>query len=106
QELNTVRDRLHGTRSRQANVKLQLEELEKRKEIGTANETEIKMIKFAGEEAKQDEQALSTRESELVSQLATEQLKLDQLNKELDDIEREVTTAATEDTRQPAKPKD
>jgi chromosome segregation ATPase len=90
QELNTVRNQVNETKAAQVNFKERLDEAEKRHASGLLPESEVNATKAAMEEFKQREQSLTEREIQLSTDLNTERRNLTDLNKRLDDLEREM----------------
>jgi chromosome segregation ATPase len=97
EELNGIRNQIGDTRAGQTNLKEKVEELENQKEKGLVAESEVNAAKAAMGELKQREQRFVEREAQLSTELSAERANLEDLNKRLDALERELVLTSVGD---------
>jgi len=95
-EIGEVRERISETKTRQAKMNGMFEETEKQVQSGVLSQSELKRISGEIEELKQREQRLTEQESQLSVELDAERVKLITLNRQLDELGREMTGAGIE----------
>ena len=89
-ELEGVKTQIGEMKAVQLTYKDKLDEAEKQQDKGMLSEAAVKMTRLGLEEFKRTEQSLSERENQLTGDLAIERASLDDLNKRLDGLEREM----------------
>lgn len=95
-EIGEVRERISETKTRQSKMNGMFEETEKQVQSGVLGQSELKRISGEIEELKQREQRLTEQESQLSIELDAERVKLITLNRQLDELGREMTGAGIE----------
>jgi len=95
-EIGEVRERIGETKTRQAKMNVALEETEKQVEAGVTPQSELKKISGEIEELKRREERLIEQESQLSTELDAERVKLITLNRRLDELGQEMTSAGDE----------
>jgi chromosome segregation ATPase len=95
-EIGEVREKIGETKTRQAKMNGMFEETEKQVEAGIIPQSELKRISGEIEELKQREQRLTEQESQLSAELDAERVKLITLNRRLDELGQETTSAGDE----------
>jgi|SRR6476620_3552019 len=88
-ELNDVRESLADTRASVARMREQASRFQAGVESGVRNPDELAAIKLEVEAANQREARLATRETQVMSDLATERMRLAELNEQLAKLELE-----------------
>jgi len=88
-ELNDVRETLADTRASIARMREQASRFQAGVESGVRNPDELAAIKLEVEAANQREARLATRETQVMSDLATERMRLAELNDQLAKLELE-----------------
>jgi chromosome segregation ATPase len=95
-EIGEVREKISETKTRQAKMNGMFEETEKQVQSGVISTSELKRISGEIEELKQREQRLTEQESQLSVELDAERVKLITLNRQLDELGREMTGGGIE----------
>ena len=104
QELNAARNHLADLRSEQITIKAKFEEAEKQREAGVAGESQTSRYKEILESLKRTEERLVEQDGQISSQLEEERSSLNDLNKRLDALEREmVIKGQVLETQKPEK---
>jgi hypothetical protein len=100
QEHNSVRNQVNEMKAAQIRLKERLEEAEKQQAKGLIAESEVSRMKVALEDVKRREQSLTEQETQISNELNSERRNLTDLNKRLDDLERElVLTPPSEESK-------
>ncbi len=95
-EIGEVREKISETKTRQVKMNGIFEETEKQVQSGVISQSELKRISGEIEELKQREQRLTEQESQLSVELDAERVKLITLNRQLDELGQEATSAGAE----------
>lgn len=95
-EISEVREKISETKTRQVKMNGMFEETEKQVQSGVISQSELKRISGEIEELKQREQNLTERESQLSAEIDAERVKLITLNRRLDELGQEATSAGAE----------
>jgi peptidoglycan hydrolase CwlO-like protein len=102
-ELSKVQTQIRELRSRRVGLKELVPELEKKVEAGVMPDRELKAVKQDLEDIDKREPELIERESQLTGELNTERANLGELNRRLDEIERELTNITKGEENPPAR---
>jgi hypothetical protein len=95
-EIGEVREKIGETKSRQVKMNGMFEDVEKQAQSGVISQSELKRISGEIEELKQREQRLTEQESQLSVELDAERVKLITLNRRLDELGQEASSAGVE----------
>jgi chromosome segregation ATPase len=87
-DLSEVRTQLDDTRMREQKLKVVIKALEKEVESGVTNEREMNEMKIELRATTQSQQRLLERESQLLAELDEARIKLSELEKQLNALER------------------
>ena len=88
QELSEVRSQLDDSRMNEQRLKVRFKELEKEVETGVRNEREVNELKVELRGTNQSQQRLMEREAQLSAELDEARIKLSELEKQLNALER------------------
>jgi len=89
-ELDSIRNEIADTKAAEANLKGRLDEAEKQQDKGVVSEARVSEVRAALSELKRREQALTEREAQRSRELDQERINLEDLNRRLDALEREI----------------
>ncbi len=103
-ELSKLREQLSDTRSMRLVLKEKLSEATRRYESGIMPEAELAAIKTSLEQLNQHEPELAQRELQLSAELNQQQIVLEDLNKRLDELERDLATIGGTDNKPKEQP--
>jgi chromosome segregation ATPase len=87
-DLSEVRTQLDDARMREQKLKVVIKALEKEVESGVTNEREMNEMKIELRATTQSQQRLLERESQLLAELDEARIKLSELEKQLNALER------------------
>jgi peptidoglycan hydrolase CwlO-like protein len=102
-ELTKVQTQLSDLRSRRDLMQAHIPELEQKVNVGVMPDAELKAAKQVLEDLDKREPELVERESRLTTELNTERVNLGELNRRLDEIERELTAISKGEEDKPGK---
>lgn len=102
-ELSKVRNEISDLKSARVGLKENVAAIEKKFQAGSLPESEVNAVKAAIEDLDQREPDLMVRESQLTAELHVERGNLLELNKRLDEIERELLTTSKVEEDKPGK---
>jgi len=102
-ELSKVRVQLADLKSERVGLKAKAAEIEKKYEVGSLPESEVNAVKATIEQLNQREPNLTEREYQLAGELNVERGNLEELNRRLDQIERELLTSSKVEEDKPGK---
>ena len=96
-ELSSVRNEIGEIKGTLATVKEKLDDAEKQLDKGVMATTSVSAIRHSFQELKGREEFLNERETQLSIEVDTERTNLNDLNKRLDALEREIVTTSPGD---------